>query len=118
MGSGNDEDGGGFNFKNWYSEHGETLNESRRDRYNTDDAYRERVLKMNRDSRERRRKEREEQRRTERESVKTKTRPIPFKTVGAWVATEDGKEEESAQLFTIGVLAHTLGCSVQAIRIW
>jgi DNA-binding transcriptional MerR regulator len=113
MGNGDE----GFSFKNWYAEHGGRLNKDRRKRYRDDPDYRKRVLAMNRTSRERRRKEQAEQRRAEREASKLKPRPLPFKTVEATVTTEDG-EEVQAKLFTIGALARTVGCSVQAIRLW
>jgi DNA-binding transcriptional MerR regulator len=107
----------GFSFKDWYAEHGGRLNKDRRKRYKNDPEYRKRVLEMNRVSRERRRKEQAEQRRTERQASKVRTRPLPFKTIKAVVKNDDGEEVE-AQLFTIGALARTVGCSVQAIRLW
>jgi len=107
----------GFSFRDWYAENGKRLNKKRRRRYQDDPEYRERVLEMNRVSRERRRKEQETKRRKERSASKVKTRPLPFKTVRAVVETADGKEGEE-QLFTIGALARTVGCSVQAIRLW
>jgi len=113
MGNGDE----GFSFKDWYADHGDRLNKDRRKRYKTDAAYRKRVLEMNRTSRERRRKKLAEQRRAERDASKLKPRSLPFKTVEATVTADDG-EEVQAKLFTIGALARTVGCSVQAIRLW
>lgn len=44
-----------WKFTDWYKQHGEQLNDSRRDRYKTDPAYRKQVLDANRASRQRRR---------------------------------------------------------------
>ncbi len=47
-----------FDYKEWYSEHGQTLNARRRVKYADDKAYRDRVLKTNKLSRERHPRER------------------------------------------------------------
>lgn len=98
----------GFNFKEWYETHGETLNKRRRKRYDDDPEYRTRVLEMNRRSRERRRKEKEAELAVEREAKKLRQRLSPWKTV----------EVGGNQLRTIGALAAALGVSVQAVRLW
>lgn len=103
----------GFDFQKWYAENGAELNKSRRDRYKKDPEYRKRVLDANRASREKRRKERRKKKRAEKEAIKVKAEDKkPYKVVEATVAGT------TARLFTIGALAGSLGCSVQAVRLW
>ena len=107
----------GFDFKQWYGEHGEELNKDRRDRYNTDPEYRKRVLAQNKASREKRRKAQAEQKAEERKAQKFQARARPWKTVERVVKDKKGVEH-TVKVFTIGALARALGCSVQAVRLW
>jgi DNA-binding transcriptional MerR regulator len=103
----------GFDFKEWYEENGEALNKSRRNRYQTDPEYRQRVLDANRESREKRRKKEREEKFKERQAQKLRdTDKQSYKVVTAGVG------EATSRLFSIGAVAKTLGCSVQAVRIW
>lgn len=99
---------GSFSFKEWYQHNGEKLNESRKSRYQTDSEYRAKVLATNQASRQRRRAE---QAKVPRPRVR-KTPEERFKPVTMEI---NGVEEE---FLTIGSLAHTLGCSIPAIRLW
>jgi len=47
----------GFDFDKWYEDNRERWNSARRDRYQNDAEYRERVLKQNQASREKRRED-------------------------------------------------------------
>ena len=104
----------GFDFKEWYDENGENLNKSRRDRYNTDPAYRKQVLAANRKSREKRRLRERVEREVARKERKTSrdAERSPYKVVEAEI------DNVATKLFSIGALAENLRCSVQAIRIW
>ena len=95
-----------WEFKDWYKEHGEELNESRRDRYNKDPAYREQVLEANRESRRKRRKEQLIERATEQETKKVKTGKLWKESV------IDGQT-----FLTIGALASVLGRSKLGVRL-
>lgn len=99
---------GSFSFKEWYDQNGERLNQKRKDRYENDLEYRAKVLATNQASRQKRR---EEQAKNPKPRVK-KTPEERFKPVELEV---NGKVEK---VLTIGALAHTLGCSIQAIRLW
>lgn len=99
----------GFQFKQWYNANGKQLNEKRQARYNSDPEYRQKVLASNAESREKRRKS---GKKVAAKKRKPKTDPKPYKVVEAVV---DGSK---AKLFTIGLLAKELGCSIQAIRLW
>lgn len=106
----------GFDFKNWYAQHGRSLNQSRRERYASDPEYRQRVLEANRESRQRKREDRIQQQDEERAAKKYNKKPHPWKELSLALQTDEGLAE--GELYTIGALARLLGCSVQAIRLW
>jgi DNA-binding transcriptional MerR regulator len=103
-------------FQQWYQEHGDQLNKSRKRRYQDDPAYRERVLVQNRDARKRRRVEQLEERKKENAARKTRVNRS-WKTHDVSITDEAG-EVHTTKLFTIGAAAKMLKCSVQAIRLW
>lgn len=103
-------------FSGWYAKNGEKLNEGRRNRYETDQTYRDAVLKRNRDARQKRKVEVDKEKAQERKATKVRVGSRGWKTVE--VDMEHDGETSSATLFTIGALARTLGRSVQAIRLW
>jgi DNA-binding transcriptional MerR regulator len=106
-----------FSFKKWYEDHGDDLNRSRRKRYKVDPEYRARVQKMNRESRRRHKLEQETERRKLEKNIEIPTEKArPWKTVQASAMVGDKRVQ--AQLVTIGALARSLRCSVQAIRLW
>lgn len=100
-----------FSFREWYELNGQRLNERRRSRYQTDPEYRDRVLKTNQESRKNRKRPSDAPP-SERRVARTKPEERRWKTVDGEVA---GLSE---QLFSIGAVAQTLGCSIQAIRLW
>jgi len=99
-------------FTKWYrtksedgKTHGEVLNDTRRDRYKTDPAYRAQVLEANRKSRRKHREEQLKSRSLERKATKTKLER-------RWKEVEiDGKK-----YITIGALASYLGRSRLSVR--
>src|ERR1700677_4147733 len=97
-----------WSFTKWYEAHGDELNKQRKGKYQTDPKYRERVLQLNRASRERRRTAASKEKSEEKQAVKIAT------------PTKHWKEEVSGEktYFSIGALASILGKSVQAVRIW
>lgn len=104
-------------FKGWYAQHGETLNQSRRDRYKTDSDYRDAVLLRNREAREKRRTETAKERGQQRKASRLRVGSRSWKTVEAEVTDKNG-DVATATLFTISALARSIGRSVQAVRLW
>ena len=105
-----------WNFKEWYSENGNDLNKRRRSRYQTDPDYKDRVLRTNRASREKRRLTVQEETDKEKAAIKVKTPSKAWKEVDA---DATGNPNASGQtLLTIGALARALGKSVQVLRLW
>src|SRR5438132_1182903 len=97
-----------FSFKEWYEVNGDRLNAKRKSRYHTDTEYRKRVLETNQQSREKRKGGSNGSARKQR----VRKEASHYKTVDVEI---NGVTEK---MFTIGALAETLGCSIQAIRIW
>lgn len=95
-------------FKQWYEANKEPFNEKRRNRYNTDPAYRSYVLEMNRKNRELRHKDRVKER-------KSRTKSIQLTDSPAW---KEFVGENGQVLLTIGALAKSVGRSAQSIRMW
>lgn len=89
-----------WNFKEWYEQHADELNAKRRERYNSDPDYRERVLAGNQAERQKRIQE------------KLAARP-PAKD-----ATAPSRGDGVKKRYTIGMLARAVGRSVQTIRLW
>lgn len=85
-------------FKNWYAINSERFNAIRKERYNTDPEYRERVIQANKESKARNKTERKV------------TRGVAARNV----TTPDGLK----QLFTVSGVAQLLQVSPQAIRKW
>lgn len=104
-------------FKDWYAKHGENLNQSRRDRYKTDPAYRDAVLQRNREAREKRRTSTAKERSQQRKASRLRVGSRAWKTVEAEVVDKNG-DVATATLFTISALARSIGRSVQAVRLW
>jgi len=107
----------GFDFKEWYGEHGKKLNKGRRDRYSLDPEYKARVLAQNKASREKRRTSQASRKAEERKAQKVRVRARPWKIVERVIQDKNGVEH-TVKVFTIGALARALGCSVQAVRLW
>lgn len=99
----------GFSYAEWYRLNGERLNAQRKARYHTDGSYRQRVLEVNQQSRERRKEASGDppRRRSRVHSDEKRWKTVP--------AVIDGSTE---MLLTIGALADALGCSIQAVRLW
>jgi DNA-binding transcriptional MerR regulator len=95
-----------WKFTDWYKVNGGELNDSRRNRYSTDPAYREQVLEANRESRRKRRQAQLAERAIERETKQVKTGKLWKETV------IDGQT-----YLTIGALASALGRSKLGIRL-
>ena len=104
-------------FKDWYSKNGNTLNQSRRDRYKTDKEYRDAVLDRNRKARQKRREDTVKERAQERKASRLRVGSRSWKTVEMQVKDDDGNVS-TVKLFTIGALARSIGRSVQAVRLW
>lgn len=101
---------GAFTFREWYERNGDRLNEKRKSRYQTDPDYRQRVLQTNQESRAKRKKVALKQKRKRRE------RPVVAEPRWKVVELEIGGVLE--RLYSIGAVAESLGCSIQAIRLW
>jgi DNA-binding transcriptional MerR regulator len=102
-------------FQEWYGQNGEALNTSRRDRYNSDPEYREKVLAQNRVARKKKR----DAARLERAAQKEARKVAPtrsWKTVDVEVV--DGAGTKIVKMFTIGAVAAALDCSTGALRLW
>lgn len=100
-----------FSFREWYELNGDRLNETRKNRYHTDPEYRKQVLKTNQESRKNRKRSTEELP-SEKRVARARPEEKRWKTVDAEI---DGIRET---LLSIGALAQSLGCSIQAIRLW
>lgn len=99
-----------WTFKGWYKKNGAKLNSSRRDRYETDPAYKQQVLEANRASRQRKRAERQQERLAERNAKKKK--------VGEpWKEVEMKVNGKLTKFLTIGALASVLGRSKLGVRL-
>ena len=98
-------------FREWYEQNGDELNKRRRNRYQTDPEYRERVLAQNRDARRKKRQEALEERKKKYGAKKLRL-TNNWKTVN--VETPDG----IVKMFSISAAAKLVGCSVQALRLW
>ena len=98
-------------FQEWYDENREDLNARRRERYATDEAYREKVQKWNRDARARRRRV------AEKEDRKAK-RAVKIQTSGQWKTVEMEVDGVKVPMFTIGALAKAIGKGISTIRVW
>lgn len=102
-------------FQEWYDANGETLNNNRRDRYNNDPEYREKVLAQNRAARKKKRDAAKAER-VARKAAKKVTSAKSWKSVNVELEVE-GKTEV-VKMFTIGAVAAALDCSPGAIRLW
>lgn len=98
-------------FKGWYAANGRRLNTTRRDRYSTDPAYRDKVLLQNREARKKKRAENKKERLAKKEALKVR----PSR---AWRAVSVEVNGKLVKMFTIGAVAKALDCSVQALRLW
>lgn len=98
-------------FQEWYGENRDDLNERRRERYATDEEYRAKVQKWNRDARERRRREADKEDRRVRKAVK-------LGTSGSWKTVEIEVDGVKVRMFTIGALARAIGKGISTIRVW
>ena len=103
-------------FQDWYKVHGEKLNESRKDRYQNDPEYREKVLAQNRKARRKKREESKSERLAQRAAQKVKPSKA-WKSVNWEIEDEDGTKRV-VKMFTISAVARSLDCSVQALRMW
>jgi hypothetical protein len=97
-----------WNFKTWYENNKEALNEKRRRSYANDPEYKERVKAANTKSRNVRRVEEGRARQDANLQTTQRLDHGPFRSV-----VIDG-----TVYFTIGALASVLNCSRQAIRAW
>jgi DNA-binding transcriptional MerR regulator len=104
-----------FQFKTWYEENSAELNQARKAKYANDPEYREKVLKANREAREKRRKERQVEKKAEKDATKVRTGVRPWKQFEVEMPGENGT---MTKLFTVGALAHAIGKSVQTVRLW
>lgn len=106
-----------FSYKNWYERNGAVLNGTRKARYQTDPAYRARVLEMNQKSREKKRAEATVEEKAERRATMVQPVASPWKEM--LIEVEDTAGVRSTQqVLTIGALAKVLGKSIKSIRLW
>ncbi len=98
-------------FHDWYKTNGKSLNKRRKDRYNSDPEYREKVLAQNREARRKRREASQGERDAKKDAQKVK----PSK---AWKSVNVEVDGKVVKMFTIGAVAKSLDCSAQALRLW
>lgn len=102
-------------FQSWYKQNGADLNVQRRERYATDEGYRQGVLDRNGASRRRNRQKTLDEQRAKKAARR-------LKVGGSWKTTTqmvlvDGREVE-VTFFTIGALAKVLGRAISTLRVW
>jgi len=105
-----------WTFAVWYERHRDGFNRERRDRYQSDPAYRAKVLKRNRDSRKRRKDSARVERTKQRQASLVSTKNRGWKVVD--VAFYPDGREVKGPAYTVGVLAAVLGRSIQSVRAW
>lgn len=98
-----------WSFKDWYTRHGKELNKKRRQKYKNDPKYKDRVLALNREHRERDREIRIAEHGAEAGARKVSP-PSSWREVEKVI---EGKEET---LLTIGAVSRLLHRSPQSIR--
>lgn len=102
-----------WTYKQWYERNKEKLAERRKARYHSDKKYKAKVLKQNKDYREKKAKERD----TEKPKIKPKLRsPKQRQPIEREVQVNGHRER--VVLFHIGELARALGRSVGSIHQW
>jgi DNA-binding transcriptional MerR regulator len=106
----------GFSYSAWYEANKATFNEDRKNRYKTDPVYRAKVLKWNRESRNKIRAAKAKERAEETKAAKVALDPRRFKTVTMLIDV-DGRQVET-ELYSIGALALYLNRSIQVLRLW
>jgi len=94
-------------FSQWYAENKEELSARRRQKYQEDPEYREKVRAQAREAKKRFL----EKKRKEREKNKDKEQPV-------WFKVQYGKKEVAVRMFTAGQLSKRLGRKTQTIRLW
>lgn len=99
-----------FDFKEWYDRNGAKLNAQRRAKYHSDPAYKERVRRLNRESKARRKAEMAAQ--------GLVREPSPRIVLQKVVDLRTGQPAPAGEYCTIGTLAEELGCSASSIRVW
>ncbi len=104
-------------YRRWYVRNGDALNKSRQRRYRDDPEYRNHILEQNREARKRKRAESLEERKRENSARKTRVNRA-WKTHDVVLEDDETGEVCTTKLFTIGLAATLLGCSVQALRGW
>ena len=90
-------------FHQWYQQNGESLNESRRERYANDPEYKERILQQNREARKRRRKEVLAEKKKKR-AVQLNRSSQPWKHINIELKDDKGNLVVT-KMFTIGAVA-------------
>lgn len=106
----------GFSYAAWYEANKATFNADRKERYQNDPNYRNRVLAWNRESRRKKRVTTTKERAEEDKTRKVALSGRRFKTVRMTIKV-DGKDVE-ADLYSIGALALYLNRSIQVLRLW
>ena len=108
--------GEGFSYQRWYEDNKSTFNKARRSRYHTDPGYRDKVLRWNRESRQKKRASEEQEHRAEVQARRVVLPTRRWKTETMMLRKGSTKVEE--RMFSIGALAEVLGRSIQVIRLW
>lgn len=98
-------------FKEWYEDNAEVLNARRRQRYQKDSEYREKVQGWNRRARKKRTQERAVEKKAERKALK-------MATSGSWKTEEIEVDGVMCRMFTIGALAKALSKGISTLRVW
>jgi len=99
-------------FQAWYADNGSRLNEKRRERYFEDPEYRQRVLDVNQQYREKKKKIQKKERIQQRKAVRIRPTESTWKTVEIDVAGV------KTPMYTIGALARAIGRGISTVRVW
>jgi DNA-binding transcriptional MerR regulator len=99
-------------FQTWYADNGDRLNKKRRQRYDNDAEYRQRVLTTNQNYRAKQKKEQKKERAQQRKAVRI--RP----TESTWKTIEIDVDGVKTPMYTIGALARAIGRGISTVRVW